>query len=429
MNNNITILSERIVDSTIKEYFEEVMNSFYAKSYRSAIVMLYSISICDIVYKLTELNTTYKNKAAGAILTSIEKTQSDNEFSSMWEEQLINECFQKKIIVDIVLKDQIESLRKLRNLCAHPILKEEKSLHKPNRETTLGFIVTIVDELFSKSVLSYAFNDVFDRFSNDLDQRKWDMSFDDINNYVNKAYFDKINNFEVEYKFYKKLWIFVFEKTDTKCEENRMVNTNILELLYSKYVGEINNRMKQDEDQFFLQHTSLSTDTSLKCFIYFANRNNIFNHLSKDLRVVLRNKISSSEYAQIAIFLYDDIRKHYQDIYTTVAGEITHLFDIAELRMNRGFALDFLINLYGKSEYFDDADFFYNKYISCYLNEFSLSQLERLIIVSNDNGQIYGRRKGKDSNTQIGQRMKEINNDFNFTKYNNFLINSNLSTP
>ena len=145
-----------------------------------------------------------------------------------------------------------------------------------------------------------------------------------------------------------------------------MVNTNILELLYSKYVGEINNRMKQDEDQFFLQHTSLSTDTSLKCFIYFANRNNIFNHLSKDLRVVLRNKISSSEYAQIAIFLYDDIRKHYQDIYTTVAGEITHLFDIAELRMNRGFALDFLINLYGKSEYFDDADFFYNKYISLF---------------------------------------------------------------
>lgn len=425
--NNITILSERIRNPKVKDYFEEVMNSFYSKSFRSAIVMLYSVTICDIIYKLTELAENYNNNASISILQAIETSQNTDEFSSKWEELLVNECFNKKIVVDIVLKDEIESLRKLRNLCAHPILKNDnKNLHKPNKETTLAHIVTIVDELFSKSTLSYAFRDVFEKFSNDVDRVKSNMSLEELGNYVNKVYLNKINNFEIEYRFFKKLWTFSFNKTDEKCEDNRMANVAILELLFAKYSDPIIQKMQIDEDGFYMQNTTLPSLSCLKWFIYFTNRNDTYNFLTKELKEFLKNKISDTNDCQMAVFLSSDISTHYSQIYTTIISEIDHLFEIAELKKNRNFALDFLIKLYGDSYQFNDADLFFNNFIKPHLNEFSHSQLEQLIIVSDLNSQIYSRRNGKESNTLIGERMKENDNSFDFKKYTNFLDNSFL---
>lgn len=422
MNENITIVSERIVNPIVKDYFEEVMNSFYAKSYRSAIVMLYSIAICDVIYKLTELDGIYNNKASATILQIIEKSQNADEFSSKWEEQLINECFKNKTIVDIVLKDEIESLRKLRNLCAHPILKNNSNnLHRPNRETTLAHIVTMVDELFSKTSLSYAFNDIFEKFSNEINQKKSEMTLDDIINYVKKLYFDKIDNFEVEYNFFKKMWIFSFNKTDQACEDNRKVNVAILELLFIKYSKHITQKMQIDEDGFYLRSTTLPSDTCLKWFIYFANKNDFYSCLTKELQLFLKNKILDSSNNMFAVFLSQDISEHYNQIYTTNPSEIDHLFEIAVLKRNHSFALDFLINLYGKSQYYDDADMLFTSYIEPHLNEFSSLQIERLIIVSDTNGQIFGRRNGKASNGKIAKRMKEFDKGFDFTKYSNFV--------
>lgn len=41
--------------SKMKEYFKEVVSSYINGNYRSATVMLYSVAICDILFKLQEL--------------------------------------------------------------------------------------------------------------------------------------------------------------------------------------------------------------------------------------------------------------------------------------------------------------------------------------------------------------------------------------
>lgn len=65
---SIEMASEQIFNAKTKEYFSEVSRSYYNGNYRSAIVMLYSVVICDLVYKLQDLKELYQDSTAEAIL-------------------------------------------------------------------------------------------------------------------------------------------------------------------------------------------------------------------------------------------------------------------------------------------------------------------------------------------------------------------------
>ena len=53
--------------------------------------MLYSTTICDLVYKMIDLKNIYNDKVAINILDKIESKQQSNPTSSEWESFLINE--------------------------------------------------------------------------------------------------------------------------------------------------------------------------------------------------------------------------------------------------------------------------------------------------------------------------------------------------
>ena len=60
----IDSLVEQIQNNKTKEYFKEVLSSYYSGNYRSAIVMLYTCLICDLVYKLQEMSEYYNDKVS-----------------------------------------------------------------------------------------------------------------------------------------------------------------------------------------------------------------------------------------------------------------------------------------------------------------------------------------------------------------------------
>jgi hypothetical protein len=47
--------AEKIHYGKTKDYFQEVLSSYQNRNYRSAVVMLWSVAVCDIVYKLQKL--------------------------------------------------------------------------------------------------------------------------------------------------------------------------------------------------------------------------------------------------------------------------------------------------------------------------------------------------------------------------------------
>ena len=85
--------TNKIYDPRSKEYFQEVLACYKIGSYRSAIVLLNSICLCDIFYKLQELRDIYSDKVAADCLIKIEDQIAKDETSSGWEKSLVESVF------------------------------------------------------------------------------------------------------------------------------------------------------------------------------------------------------------------------------------------------------------------------------------------------------------------------------------------------
>ena len=81
-------LSERIHYGKTKSYFQEVLSSYHNSNYRSAVVMLWSVAIDDIVYKLQNLVDLYEDAVAKSILDELTVLQSSDPRSASWEVKL-----------------------------------------------------------------------------------------------------------------------------------------------------------------------------------------------------------------------------------------------------------------------------------------------------------------------------------------------------
>lgn len=136
MKNNfeLTQLEEKINQKNTRIYFSEIISSYYNGNYRAAVTLLYSVVICDLVFKLQELKDRFNDSRAQGILAQIEKLQETNPTSPEWEKVIVDEMFASRYVVDTAAKIHIEALRNERNLCAHPVLKYSSELFTPSKE-------------------------------------------------------------------------------------------------------------------------------------------------------------------------------------------------------------------------------------------------------------------------------------------------------
>ena len=128
---NLHDLKDRINDDTTKEYFDEVLSSYYHGNYRASIVGLYSVVICDVVYKLIYLRDMYSDVQAKTILDDIKAKQLANPTSANWETFLIDQTEKNTNVINPILKNDIEFLKKHRHLSAHPVISDT------NKSTTI----------------------------------------------------------------------------------------------------------------------------------------------------------------------------------------------------------------------------------------------------------------------------------------------------
>ena len=84
-------ITENIHYAKTKGYFQEVLSSYNNENYRSSVVMLWSVAICDIVYKLQYLIDLYDDVQAKQILQEVTNIQDKDHKSSAWELKLLDE--------------------------------------------------------------------------------------------------------------------------------------------------------------------------------------------------------------------------------------------------------------------------------------------------------------------------------------------------
>lgn len=205
-----------------REYFKEILQSYYSQNYRATIVMLYSFVIYDLFMKLQMMANEGDGKAA-AKLKEINNMISDDEKYSKVENEVI-QFFKENcpLYFDKFVED-IDYLRNCRNKCAH-LKVNDNSLYVPNDYHARMLICSMFDNVFS--VKAPFIMDLFKVAEPDVEAYSAVITYipDDgldisvskaiKNKYLRRMTYDSIKK---SYKTFVKL---MFVSGDEKCEQN-----------------------------------------------------------------------------------------------------------------------------------------------------------------------------------------------------------------
>ena len=114
-----------------RELFKEVYSSYTIGNYRSAVVMLWSIIVTDLLLKLKDLDNIYDDPKAKEVLKKFKEEQEKNPTSSKWEEKIID-IFQNDFnFFETYESERMRYLQKIRHVSAHPVVDAFDSLFVP----------------------------------------------------------------------------------------------------------------------------------------------------------------------------------------------------------------------------------------------------------------------------------------------------------
>lgn len=209
-------------NSESRNYFKEILQSYYSQNYRATIVMLYSFVIYDLFMKLQMMANEGDGKASNK-LREINTMISDDEKYSKVENEVI-QFFKDNcpLYFDRFVED-IDYLRNCRNKCAH-LKVNDNSLYVPSDYHARMLICSMFDNVLSvkapfiMDLFTIAQSDV-EAYSSSITYMPDDGLDDAIckaikNKYLKRMTYDSIKK---SYKTFVKL---MFVSGDEKCEQN-----------------------------------------------------------------------------------------------------------------------------------------------------------------------------------------------------------------
>lgn len=421
---SLDIQAEKIYSSKTREYFDEVIKSYYNESYRSAVVMLYSITIADLVYKIEELKENYNDSGAIDILTEITDLQTRNPNSPDWETKLVELVKEKTNLLEPSDYLHITTLQKHRHLCAHPVLTQNFELYRPNKETTRAHIRNILEGVLIKPpfLSRKIFNDLLINLSS---IKKIIYDEKQLERHLKATYLDKLQLKTVK-QIFRSLWKITFKTNDAQCNENREINLKALIIILRNNYSDLLETIINDKDYY--------SDIDIKylsIIIILLNQfSEIFKNLNDSITILIQNTIEkNADSDTYAIFLSKNINEHidkvlainwsseYEDTYITTES-ITSVFQFALDSGLRDLAYGFIIKMFGKSDQYATADIRFESLIMPHLNDFNKKELKKILKEINENSQINDRRKAPHTNYLIKNKiMEQYGQNFDFSEY------------
>lgn len=440
---SVESLFENIYHKKTKKYFEEVLDSYTAGNYRSSVVMLYSVVVCDLVYKLKELHEMYEDAIAEDILSEIHDEQKKNSTSPEWEQKLIDLVFQKTNLLDSIVNENIRHLKQHRHLSAHPVLDELDILFMPTKENARAHIRNMLEGLLIKSPIFS--KDIFDFFMEDIadNQKNFPANeTDKLDKYLETKYFIHFNK-ALEEKVFKALWKFVFRKEDEDGEQfkvNREINFRVLELMYKRNRIELASLIK--ENASYYSQISGSDATIKKLIRFLTKYEDVFNLLEDHSKQLLTDNIHlQNEFIIESHFLSDSPVEHFSLLSEKfhkenngyVPFKLKHVFTVDEIEILEWIAtehdcmeefLTLMVTHYAYSGSFYEADTTFSICIAPFLEKFNKQHFVSLLEGINKNNQIFNRNAARGDNTKIKEYIDDkFGDDIDYQMYNNFEYN------
>lgn len=415
---------ENIYFPKTREYFKEVISSYSNGNYRSAIVMLYSVVICDMLLKLQELKDMYNDTIASNLLDFYEKNAKKlkSGSKSAWEKDFVEKIHNETELLDFEAYTHLNHLYDDRNFCAHPALDREFELISPNKETTLSHIKNALNDILTKSPLFL--KNVVETLTEDLDNKReiFKGNNDDLKVYLENRYFSKMLD-PMRTKVFKAFWKFVFLLPDDEnCERNRNINRHVLEYL-----------VKGSNEDFFKplknKDIVLDIDSNIKCTIqlaiFLANCPQMVEYLNDTVKLQLKTAYEQKPWLKcVCWYKFKSFKEHLDFLYENVVDIPTTdglvrfmVYNYKEAGMFSEL-LDYFIYCFGNSTSFDNANWNYQNTIKPFLNDFYKEQYIAIFDKINDNFQLYNRNLARNDNTEIYiNGVKLYGKTFDMEKY------------
>lgn len=413
----------QIFDARTKEYFSEVLGCYTAGNYRSAVVMLWSVAVCDLLFKLQNLVDLYGDQKAKAILAEVGKIQSENERSPVWETKLVESVAEQTQLIDIAERENLLHLQRQRHLAAHPVITASFQLHRPNRETARALIRNTLDGLLTKApILS---KQIVAELVEDIEQASGILIDDKrLKAYLESKYFSRFNP-EVEKAVFRALWKFVFRLEDERCEKNRIINYSAFRLLFSRNPVQFRALVDSDRDYF---STIATSGAAVVCLIEFLSREpHIYALLADHAKTAIHRTAEVDTSARcLAWFTHGDIRKHAANLQDWIDGdrhlEISRstwlaLLEISDSPEWAKAVVRLASKYYAGSASYDAADRRFREVIRPMLSRYEADDCIDLIERIQGNDQTWGRGRSRDDHRDLRARTQQLDPAFDASRY------------
>lgn len=423
---SLELAAERITDARTKRYFSEVMISYNCGCYRSAVVMLWSVAVCDVLFKLVQLAEHYGDQIAKSILKEIEAIRSGNPKSPEWEAELIEKVKTRTQLLEAGDHANLMALQNHRHLSAHPVLSASEVLFEPNKETARAHIRNTLEGVLTKPAIMT--KKVFDAFVEDLETNSAVLpDKTSLTKYLSAKYLTHLVP-PVEQALFRSLWRLVFRSEDARCEKNREINARALGILYENRREHLKSAIRDERVYFSEVGTQGSRFDYLLRFI--GAYPELFAFLTDAARTPLEQaaKVNLSNFAR-AWFLSPNASAHLDNISQRItqekqyiSGEVyEHILAVASDAGLRTKALDLAIVQFGRSNSFDMADGYFVSLIKPLLPHFSREQLVELVKAIDGNGQIYNRGRAASHHRLITTSIDAVfGGKFDYSLYPKF---------
>lgn len=421
---SLDISSEKIYDSRTREYFKEVLGSYINGYYRSSTVMLWSVVISDLAYKLQNLRDLYGDQTATSILSNVEQRQLNAPTNPEWETILLDEINQRMNFFEGADYQNITQIKMMRHLSAHPVLSSVNLLFSPNKDTTRALIrsaleaVLLKPPIFSKRIIGEFVSDVAQKKSLLLDEVS-------LKKYLDAKYFRGLHP-SVEQELIKALWKFCFRIINADTELHRDINIRCLNILLAKNIATIS-KLVSDNREFF---SEISTEISALIYLIFmlSEHPALYHMLTDAAQIVISNyaKIDVNIHAR-SIFLSPDAATHIQTIFDDVnriqlnQDAFDFLVGISKDATSQSLLNKLAIKMYVNSGSFDTADKNFAVFIAGQISGFDISAIQELLAGIEANNQTHYRGKSRDEHALIVNRANQLSGGaFDLQPYPNF---------
>ena len=410
-------------NSESRNYFTEILQSYYSKNYRATIVMLYSFVIYDLFMKL-QMMANEGDKKATTKLNEINTMISDDEKYSKVENEVI-QFFKDNcpLYFDRFVED-IDYLRNCRNKCAH-LKVNDNSLYVPSDYHARMLICSMFDNVLS--VKAPFIMDLFNVAQSDVEAYSSSITYipDDgldssickaiRNKYLKRMTYDSIKK---SYKTFVKL---LFVSGDEICEKNAyglyaFVYSMTDYIIKEGYMGIFSEKSIIDIFARVIPDTLKSSSPRRNALISVMTSFSVVMDLA-------RSNESVFEYIGNCVLLKPDGLKHYRVFYPRDSKSVYDFFLeheavqqaysteklLSVLKECDGFDIDFFMKLMvsriPKYNGFDAADAFMRSMLN-HIEDLSVETVREIMRVYKTNSQCINRARNSSDLDEVKKYLE-----------------------